>query len=200
MTHRVLIVEDSPTQAAELQVLLEEAGYTVAMAANGREGLASVRGERPDLVISDILMPEMDGYAFCAALKTDPLLREVPVVLVTVLSGIDDIIRAPIFKASTRRDCVLTRACEQLREDDRAQEGNRGAEEDDPPREGVTMIAELVTGAGPDQAADPGRYARATLNLPSTSSRTSTSRRARGSRPTVRWQGRSLSASGPRRR
>ena len=94
MTHKVLIVADSPTQAEELQLLLEEARYAVAVATNGREGLASARGERPDVIISDVLIPEMDGYAFCAAVKADPLLREVPVVLVTVLSGTHDIIRA----------------------------------------------------------------------------------------------------------
>lgn len=94
MTQRVLVVEDSPTQAEELRLLLEEGGYAVAVAADGLEGLARARDERPDVIISDVLMPEMDGYTFCAALKADSTLKEIPVLLVTVLSGIDDIVRA----------------------------------------------------------------------------------------------------------
>jgi len=94
VTQRVLVVEDSPTQAEELRLLLEEAGYAVAVAADGLDGLARVRDERPDVIISDVLMPEMDGYAFCAALKADAALKGIPVLLVTVLSSIDDIIRA----------------------------------------------------------------------------------------------------------
>ncbi len=94
MTQRVLVVEDSPTQAEELRLLLEEGGYAVAVAADGLEGLARARDERPDVIISDVLMPKMDGYAFCAALKADSTLKEIPVLLVTILSGIDDIVRA----------------------------------------------------------------------------------------------------------
>jgi PAS domain S-box-containing protein len=94
VTQRVLVVEDSPTQAEELRLLLEEGGYAVAVAADGLEGLARARAERPDVIISDVLMPEMDGYAFCAALKADSTLKEIPVLLVTILSGIDDIVRA----------------------------------------------------------------------------------------------------------
>jgi len=94
VTQRVLVVEDSPTQAEELRLLLEESGYAVAVAADGLEGLARARDERPDVIISDVLMPEMDGYEFCAALKADSTLREIPVLLVTILSDVDDIVRA----------------------------------------------------------------------------------------------------------
>ncbi|MBI1808976.1 MAG: response regulator, partial [Gemmatimonadetes bacterium] len=76
-------MEDSPTQAERLRLLLEVAGYRVIMAANGREGLEIVRSSRPDLIISDVVMPEMDGYAFCRAVKSVEATRRIPFVLLT---------------------------------------------------------------------------------------------------------------------
>ena len=83
MERTILAVEDSPTQAERLRLLLEEAGYRVIMAANGREGLEIVRSSRPDLIISDVVMPEMDGYAFCRAVKSVEATRRIPFVLLT---------------------------------------------------------------------------------------------------------------------
>src|SRR5690242_7688749 len=76
-------VEDSPTQAERVRLLLESAGYEVAVARNGREGLQSVEAAPPDLIIADVVMPEMDGYAFCQAVKTAPTTRRLPFVLLT---------------------------------------------------------------------------------------------------------------------
>ncbi|MCC6455552.1 MAG: response regulator [Caldilineaceae bacterium] len=89
----ILVAEDSPTQAAQLQNLLEECGYTVVVAANGLLALEAARRHKPDLVISDIVMPQMDGYQLCQAIKTDDQLRDVPVVLVTSLSSPQDVIK-----------------------------------------------------------------------------------------------------------
>ncbi len=61
----ILIVEDSPTQALQLQYILEQHGYQCAVAQNGSEAIAFMRQHRPTAVISDILMPEMDGYQLC---------------------------------------------------------------------------------------------------------------------------------------
>lgn len=61
-TVEILIAEDSPTQAEQLQYLLEGHGYKVVAAANGRKALEALRRRRPALVISDIVMPEMNGY------------------------------------------------------------------------------------------------------------------------------------------
>jgi signal transduction histidine kinase len=87
----ILVAEDSPTQAEQLRHLLQARGFAVSLAPNGRLALESARRSPPTLVISDIVMPEMDGYALCRALKADPDLRDVPVVLVTALSGVQDI-------------------------------------------------------------------------------------------------------------
>lgn len=90
----ILIVEDSPTQAQQLRELLQMHGYAVRAARNGREALAAVRERRPTLIVSDVVMPEMDGYALCRAIKADGNLRDLPVVLVTMMTDPLDAIRA----------------------------------------------------------------------------------------------------------
>src|SRR3990172_2532041 len=89
----ILIAKDSPTQAARLAHLLEQRGYSVTAAANGREALALIDRRKPTLVISDIVMPELDGYGLCKAIKTDEKLKDIPVMLVTTLSDPQDVIR-----------------------------------------------------------------------------------------------------------
>ncbi|KVW94809.1 EAL domain-containing protein [Thiobacillus denitrificans] len=89
----ILIAEDSPTQAEQLQNLLEGHGYRVVVAANGRKALESLRRRKPSLVISDIVMPEMNGYELCKAIKADEALRDIPVILVTTLSDVLDIMK-----------------------------------------------------------------------------------------------------------
>ena len=94
MDKRILIVEDSLTQAAQLKDLLQKYGYWVTVATDGQEGLAAAREREPDLIISDIIMPGMDGYEMCQAIKHDGVLRDIPVILLTVLSDTKDVIRA----------------------------------------------------------------------------------------------------------
>ena len=82
----VLIVEDSPVQAELLRQTLEKNGGIVSHAINGREALDMLKEHKPDLVITDILMPEMDGYELTRRIKADEDLKEVPVMLLTVLT------------------------------------------------------------------------------------------------------------------
>ena len=89
----ILIVEDSPTQAERLRRLIQSARYRARVAANGQLALDAIRERKPHLVLSDIVMPEMDGYDLCRAIKTDPALRDIPVILVTSLMDPKDIIR-----------------------------------------------------------------------------------------------------------
>ena len=88
----ILIVEDSPTQAIQLQSLLEENGYKVSVAINGADALSYLDEDIPDLVISDIVMPEMDGYELCRKIKDDDDLMRIPVLLLTQLTEPEDII------------------------------------------------------------------------------------------------------------
>src|SRR3989338_613641 len=87
----ILIAEDSQTQAEQLRYLLEEHGYTVMSAVNGKEALAMARQHKPALVISDVLMPHLDGYGLCKAIKIDEILNDIPVILVTRLSESQDV-------------------------------------------------------------------------------------------------------------
>ena len=89
----ILIVEDSPTQAERLRRLIQSLRYQARVAANGRLALEAIRERKPHLVLSDIVMPEMDGYELCRSIKNDPDLREIPVILVTSLTDPKDIIR-----------------------------------------------------------------------------------------------------------
>ncbi len=90
---KILIAEDSPTQAQQLQYLLEQQGYTAEVAANGRQALEMAPKFKPTLIISDVVMPEMDGYQLCQKIKADPALHDTPIILVTTMSDPQDVIR-----------------------------------------------------------------------------------------------------------
>ncbi|SFW30506.1 EAL domain-containing protein [Nitrosovibrio sp. Nv17] len=89
----ILIAEDSPTQAERLRYLLEGSGYRVRSMPNGRLALEEARRSKPAMIISDVMMPEMDGFTLCREIKQDELLRDVPVILLTSLSDIGDIMQ-----------------------------------------------------------------------------------------------------------
>jgi two-component system cell cycle response regulator len=89
---KILIVEDSPTQAERLKYILEGQDYRVSVAGNGNEALQYLEEHRPVMVISDIVMPEMNGYELCARIKEDERLKNIPVILLTTLSDPADVI------------------------------------------------------------------------------------------------------------
>ena len=91
---RILIVEDSPTQREILRHTLETQGYEVAVAVDGRDAWSRLAQIAPTLVLTDILMPNMDGYALCQAIKKEPKHANVPVVLLTSLSDPKDVVAA----------------------------------------------------------------------------------------------------------
>lgn len=90
---KVTVAEDSPTQAEQLRYILEKEGYGVSVFCNGREALSAMGSSVPDIVISDILMPEMDGYQLCKEIKADERLRTIPVILLTSLSDPADVLK-----------------------------------------------------------------------------------------------------------
>ena len=92
---QVLVAEDSPTQAETLKYNLEEIGFQVTVAENGALALASAEANRPSIIISDVMMPEMNGFELCHAIKNheDSQLRSLPVILLTSLNGPDEILR-----------------------------------------------------------------------------------------------------------
>jgi PAS domain S-box-containing protein len=90
---KILVVEDSPTQARRLQYILEQQGHSVTVAGDGEEALEAAKRRKPTLIISDVVMPGMDGYELCRSVKANPGLSDVPVILVTTLSDPHDVIR-----------------------------------------------------------------------------------------------------------
>ncbi|MHB1025814.1 MAG: response regulator [Desulfobacteria bacterium] len=90
----ILVVEDSPTQAEKLKHLLQAQRYRIRIAKNGSEALSLLQESRPSLVITDVLMPVMNGYELCAAIKGQESLRDIPVILLTSLSDPKDVLEA----------------------------------------------------------------------------------------------------------
>jgi CheY-like chemotaxis protein len=83
-TRRILIVDDEDDIREVAQVSLELVGqYEVLTASNGRDGVRSARDDRPDAILLDVMMPDMDGPATLAELLADPLTRDIPVVFLT---------------------------------------------------------------------------------------------------------------------
>ncbi|OGR68757.1 MAG: hypothetical protein A2081_05055 [Elusimicrobia bacterium GWC2_61_19] len=89
----ILVVEDSNTQAELAREILERENYGVFRAENGAKALKMLKEQRFDIILSDIEMPGMDGYEFCRKVKDDPATKNIPVILLTVLSDPGDIIR-----------------------------------------------------------------------------------------------------------
>ncbi len=80
---KILIVEDSPETASLMQFILEKDGYKVRIARNGQEGLESAKENAPDLIIMDIMMPQMDGFTLNRTLKASPATENIPVIVIS---------------------------------------------------------------------------------------------------------------------
>lgn len=91
--HRVLVVDDEPVNVKLITANLEN-DYNIITACNGKEALEKVKKEKPDIVLLDILMPEMSGYEVCEKIKKEEATHFIPVVMITTLSGLDDKIKA----------------------------------------------------------------------------------------------------------
>lgn len=83
MSNRVLLVEDSRTQALRLRLELLRYGLEIDIAQTGKAGLEAARAARPDAIILDVDLPELDGYSVCRTLKADPATAHIPIVMLT---------------------------------------------------------------------------------------------------------------------
>ncbi|HZB90252.1 MAG TPA: PleD family two-component system response regulator [Stellaceae bacterium] len=93
MSARVLVVDDVEVNVRLLEAKLSSEYFTVMTAAGGAEALALAQSERPDIILLDVMMPEMDGFETCRRLKADPHTADIPVVMVTALSEVSDRVR-----------------------------------------------------------------------------------------------------------
>lgn len=104
MVSKILVAEDENIMVRLLENTLTQNGYEVRVVSNGQEGLQAVRENKPDLIISDVMMPVMDGFAFCRELEADENMSDIPVLILTGKSqmedsfsalGVDDFISKP---------------------------------------------------------------------------------------------------------
>jgi len=87
---RILIIDDHPTNIDVLYDYLSDLGYEVLVAEDGRSALERIQFSRPDIILLDIMMPDLDGFETCDRLKADPSTAEIPVIFVSALSGLTD--------------------------------------------------------------------------------------------------------------
>jgi len=105
-TDHILVVDDSPDNLFLVQTILEEEGYEISLAEDGRTALAQIEQSPPDLVLLDVMMPEMDGFEVTKHIRENPKLPFMPILLITASnqpsvvmgldSGADDFIRKPV--------------------------------------------------------------------------------------------------------
>ena len=91
---KILIVDDSSTAVALLQVFLVGRETEIRVAPDGVEGLRIAREMVPDVVVTDLIMPRMDGWELCAAIRADPKLRQVPIIAMTTRTDAESQLRA----------------------------------------------------------------------------------------------------------
>ena len=85
----VLVVDDTTDNLTVISGLLKDL-YKIKVASNGAKALEIVRGSPPDLILLDVMMPEMSGYEVCTRLKSDPATRDIPVIFLTALASAED--------------------------------------------------------------------------------------------------------------
>lgn len=94
LTGSVLVVDDNEQNLELLQAYLEDLGCPIRTARDGFEAIKAIEADPPDIVLLDVMMPRMSGFQACERIKSDPAMRDIPVVMVTALNEVGDIERA----------------------------------------------------------------------------------------------------------
>jgi len=126
---KILIIDDTPANIQILNEFLQQ-DYAIFFSTNGPDGIRIAQQELPDLILLDIMMPEMDGYEVCAKIKADPLTRQIPVIFITAMNAEEDEakgldagaidyitkpVSAPIVKARVKNHLELKRHRDELK-------------------------------------------------------------------------------------
>jgi class 3 adenylate cyclase len=93
MSSRILIVDDAPANIQILSTTLKDKGYQISVATNGRQALEVLARVRPDLILLDVMMPEMDGFETCRRIKASEQWRQIPVIFLTAKTEVTDIVQ-----------------------------------------------------------------------------------------------------------
>lgn len=88
---KILVVDDEKDVVELLSFLLQKDGYTIVTAANGREAMEKIEQETPDLILLDVMMPEMDGYTVQTRLLENPKTKTIPIVILTAKGQLRDV-------------------------------------------------------------------------------------------------------------
>jgi len=107
---KILVVDDTDTNIKLLRALLKGAGYEVVTATCGQEGLTAAATENPDLILLDIMMPDLTGYEVCQRLRATPETRQTPIVFLTALHEMEDHVKG----IDVGGDDVLTKPINKL--------------------------------------------------------------------------------------
>src|SRR5579871_3421958 len=91
--NRILVVEDAPANIQTLVAILKDKGYQISVAMNGKQALDVLARVQPDLILLDVMMPEMDGFETCRLLKANEKWREIPVIFLTSKTETTDIVK-----------------------------------------------------------------------------------------------------------
>ena len=90
---RILVVDDTSANIQAVTAILREHGYQISVATNGRQALSVLERVRPDLILLDVLMPEMDGFEACRRIKNNPAYQDIPIIFLTAKTDATDIVR-----------------------------------------------------------------------------------------------------------
>lgn len=150
MKAKILVVDDEPDAVELIEVNLKTAGYDVLVADDGREALQKARAAAPDLILLDVMLPEMDGLEVCKSLRRDPATARLPIVMLTARAaeidrvlglelGADDYITKPFSPRELvlRVKNLLERTSQTERKNEQIRLGNLVI---DPPRHRVTYL------------------------------------------------------------
>src|SRR5260370_42567555 len=94
MPSRILIIDDAPANIQTLSTILKERGYNINIATNGRQGREVLERIRPELILLDIMRPEMDGFETCRRIKASTAGREIPITFLTAKTDTGDTVGA----------------------------------------------------------------------------------------------------------
>src|SRR5512147_2968384 len=90
MAEKILIVDDDIDSLKLIGMMLQRQGYEIVAASNGQQALGRAHADQPDLIILDVMMPDMDGYEVCRRLRHDPATQTIPIIMFTAKTLVDD--------------------------------------------------------------------------------------------------------------